>query len=295
MILERLYRQKLIHPPKFLIANCQYLTQMGSVAYGVSGQSSDIDVYGFCIPSKELVFPHISGEIPGFGTQIQRFNVWQEHHVQDKDKQVEYDFAVYSMVSYFQLLMDNNPNIIDSIFTPQRCVIHSTKISDHIRANRLKFLHKGAYHKFKGYAYSQMSKIKSKVNSSNEKRSADIEKNGYDTKFAYHLVRLSCECEQILVEHDLDIERNSEQLKSIRRGEWTLERIEQWFENKEKLLDTLYAESTLQHSPNEGEIKQLLMECLEMFFGDLSSVVIKENSVQKLIDEMQNVIDRHKS
>ena len=85
MILDNLYKQKLIHPPKWLLSNCAYLTVMGSQAYGVSSDDSDLDVYGFCVPPKDLVFPHLAGEIPGFGQQIQRFDQWQEHKVQSID------------------------------------------------------------------------------------------------------------------------------------------------------------------------------------------------------------------
>ena len=70
MILDKLQKKDLIHPPKWLIPNCHYICEMGSVAYGVSGGNSDIDLYGFCIPQKEDVFPHQEkGEILGFGRQ----------------------------------------------------------------------------------------------------------------------------------------------------------------------------------------------------------------------------------
>lgn len=70
-----------IAAPSWLSYNCMYLTRMGSVAYGCAGESSDWDMYGFCIPPKDLVFPHLKGEIPGFGTQLKRFNQWQQHRV----------------------------------------------------------------------------------------------------------------------------------------------------------------------------------------------------------------------
>jgi uncharacterized protein len=82
MLLTDLARRNLIHPPKWLPANTVMLVTMGSQAYGVSTDASDLDVYGVCIPPKDLVFPHLAGEIPGFGRQIQRFEVWQEHKVQ---------------------------------------------------------------------------------------------------------------------------------------------------------------------------------------------------------------------
>jgi hypothetical protein len=52
-----------------VIEGTQYLVHMGSDAYGVSSNSSDIDAYGFCIPPKSYIFPHLSGEIEGFGKQ----------------------------------------------------------------------------------------------------------------------------------------------------------------------------------------------------------------------------------
>jgi len=50
------------------------------------------------------------------------------------------------------LAMKNNPNIIDSLFTPQFCVLHTTKVGNMVRDARRSFLHKGAWHRFKGYA-----------------------------------------------------------------------------------------------------------------------------------------------
>lgn len=279
----------IIHPD-----NCAYLTIMGSLAYGVSSDSSDLDIYGFCIPPKEVVFPHLAGEILDFGRQKQRFAQWQEHHIKNPDgKDQEYDFSIYSIVKYFQLCMENNPNMIDSLFTPRRCVMHSTGIGELVRENRKKFLHKGSWHKFKGYAYAQASKIRNKVNYSNEKRAEDIEKFGYSTKYAYHLVRLLNEVEQILVEHDLDLERNREQLKSIRRGEWSLEQIETYFSQKEALLEEQYAKSTLPHSPNEDVLKELLLNCLEMHYGSLSGAVHRNNDVDQLVNDIKSVLSNY--
>jgi len=247
---------------------------MGSQAYGVSVDDSDLDVYGFCIPPKDIVFPHLGGVIFGFGNQGERFEQYQEHHVNDPNKKVSYDLTIFSIVKYFRLCMENNPNMIDSLFTPRNCVIHSTTISEMVREKRRMFLHKGCWHKFKGYAYAQMSKIRNKVNASNEKRAASIAEHGYDLKFAYHIVRLLNEVEQILVEGDLDLQRNREQLKDIRRGEWTIEQVERYFEEKERALEATYAASSLPHSPDEDAIKRLLMNCLEEHYG-ISALLLR--------------------
>ena len=294
MLLQKLENRKLIHPPKWLADNTVYITRMGSVAYGVSSDSSDLDIYGFCIPPKNLVFPHLAGEIPGFGRQIQRFESWQEHHVKDTDAGKEYDFAVFGIVKLFDLAMANNPNVIDSLFTSRENVLHSTAISELVRENRRQFLHKGAMHKLRGYAYSQMSKIRNKANSSNPKRAADVEAHGFDTKFAYHVVRLVLQAEQILMEGDLDLLRNREILKSIRRGEWTLEQLESWFSSKERDLETIYARSLLRNEPDEAAIKTLLLECLEMHYGSLADAVRVETPVARILADLDALVSKYR-
>lgn len=164
-LVEKLTAAGIAKPPRWLPANVHYLTRMGSEAYGCAVDDSDCDIYGFCIPKKEDVFPHLKGEIVGFGRQTQRFEQWQEHHLFDQSanggKGQEYDFSVYSIVKYFSLCMENNPNMVDSLFTDRTMVVHSTPIAEMVRERRRSFLHKGAWHKFKGYAYSQLSKIDS--------------------------------------------------------------------------------------------------------------------------------------
>lgn len=290
---QLLKKKDLIHPPKWLPLNVHYEVIMGSVAYAVSNDTSDMDVYGFCIPPKEDVFPHLRGEIHGFGQQIQRFEQYQEHHVKDKESQQEYDFTIYSIVKYFNLCMENNPNMCDSLFVPQRCVLYASRIGQMVRDKRKLFLHKGSYHKFRGYAYAQLNKIGTKANSANPKRQASIQEFGYDVKFAYHVVRLALEAQQILIEHDLDIEANREILKSIRRGEWSEEKLRNWFNEKEKQLEETYTKSTLQHSPDEDAIKTLLMNCLEDHYGSLKDAVKREVPVEKMIAELRAVIDKY--
>jgi predicted nucleotidyltransferase len=94
-IVLELQKKGLAHPPPWLPMNTMFLGITGSVAYGVSSDTSDNDVYGFCMPPKELVFPHLSGEIPGFGRQIQRFEQYQEHHIVDPSARKEYDLTVF--------------------------------------------------------------------------------------------------------------------------------------------------------------------------------------------------------
>ncbi|MEM1347782.1 MAG: nucleotidyltransferase domain-containing protein [Myxococcota bacterium] len=260
----------LIGPPKFVPAAVAYETEMGSVAYGVAQRASDVDVYGFCVPPAELVFPHLTGAIPGFGRQIQRFEQFQKHGIDDPEQGVQWDITIYSIVRFFQLSMENNPNMIEGLFTPQRCVLYATPVGAIARDARRAFLHKGGWHKFKGFAYSQIRKMNVKEPEPDSKRAELVERFGYDTKFAYHAVRLIDEGEQLLRTGDLDLEASKERLLAVRNGEWTKEQVEQYFKTKEQELDALYKTTeAVPHSPDESVIRGVLMSCLEEAWGSV--------------------------
>ncbi|SIO34901.1 Predicted nucleotidyltransferase [Singulisphaera sp. GP187] len=294
--LQRLTDRGLAKPPRWLPGNVQYETIMGSMAYGVSSDTSDIDIYGWAIPMKEEVFPHLRGEIQGFGHEAKRFGVYQEHHIHDVDslggRGRTYDLAIFGIVKFFTLAMENNPNIIDALFTPAHCVVHSTRVGNLVRENRRLFLHKGAWPKFKGYAYSQLHKLA--IKQPRGKRAELVAKHGYDTKFAYHVVRLLGEVEQILIEGDIDLQRHNEHLKAIRRGEWTEDRLRQWAADKEAHLERAYAESTLRPTPDQAQIRTLLLQCLEEHYGSLADCLVDPDRAVVALRNIQGELDRVK-
>jgi predicted nucleotidyltransferase len=287
--LQRLTDRGAIKPPRWLPGNVQYETIMGSVAYGVSSDTSDVDIYGWAIPPKEDIFPHLRGEILGFGKQIARFEQFQEHHVIDRDALAghgrTYDLTIFGVVKFFALAMENNPNVIDSLFTPTTCVLHSTTVGNLVRENRCLFL-------LKGYAYSQLHKIA--IKQPQGKRAELVARHGYDTKFGYHVVRLISEVEQILLEGDIDLQRNNDQLKAIRRGEWTEDRLRTWFADKESHLEKLYAESSLPAVPDEGRIKALLVDVLEEHYGSLANCLVDPDRAVVALRGIQAELDRVK-
>ncbi len=287
---DTLTSKKLIQPPGWLSKNVHYECLMGSVAYGVSSDTSDMDIYGWCIPPKALIFPHLDGHIEGFGRQKERFEQFQQHHIKEVGEERVYDVSIYNIVRYFHLCMENNPNMIDSLFVPVNCVLFITPIGQMVRDKRDMFLHKGSYHKFLGYAYSQLHKMTSPNREG--KRAESYEKYGFDVKFAYHLARLADECEQILSLGTIDLQRSKEYMKAIRRGEVKEKEIRDWFSEREKHLEKLYRESKLQHSPDESKIKQLLLECLEHHYGSLEKCVVNVDKAVQTLREVKELIEK---
>lgn len=295
-ITEKLISQELLSkPPEFLRSgSVQYETIVGSMSYGVSTDSSDMDILGFCIPDKNTLFPHTVGYVQGFGHQPELFEQFQQHKVRSLDGQTEYDLTVYNITKFMNLCMENNPNMVDSLFTPDRCVTFITPIGKMIRDNRELFLHKGCWSKFKGYAYSQLGKLGSHAQKSNPKRAASIAAHGYDVKFGYHVVRLLNEVEQILLEGTLDLERSSAQLRSIREGEWSLEQIQQYFAAKALVLEEAYARSSLRQTPDHDAIKGLLLQALEEHFGSIDQLINREDRAPMLLKDLEALMQRYK-
>lgn len=285
-LIQRLQTEEKIHCPKWLPSNCHYLTIMGSTAYGANTDDSDVDYYGWCIEPLEYIFPSSRGLVLGFD-DIPKFEVWQEHHV--KDDKYQRDFQIFGIVKYFKLLADNNPNVVDSIFTPLDCVQTNSRIGQIVRLNRKKFLHKGVWHRYRGYSYSQLHKVDS-TGEKTGKRKEMREKYGFDCKFLSHVVRLMLECEQILTECDLDLRRNSDLLKAIKRGEWTPQQTKEWFSNKEKELEQIYHKSNLPYTCDKQEIRGILLNCLEEHYGSLNKFVRVESNADKILNQIQELL-----
>lgn len=277
--------------PSWIQKAVQYEVLTGSFAYSCSDGLSDYDILGFCMPSKEMLFPHLAGKLHGFD-EIETFGQWQKHHVIDKDanagKGQEYDFTIYNIVKYVKLCHDNNPNMIDTLFVARDCILHSTPVAEMIRARKELFLSKKCFHKFTGYLHSQISKLDREPVG---KRKALVDLHGFDTKYAMHGVRLSCQIEQILTDGTLDLRRDAEMYKAIRRGEWTLKQVKDWVGSKELHLQQLYEKSKLRHKPATKEIKQLLLDCIETHYGTISEAeIVNPDKYKSLVDQIRELV-----
>lgn len=284
--------------PPFLKTNVHYETIMGSHAYGVADTSvkdkiPDYDIYGFAIPPKEYIFKHMTGWVPGFGPEPPGFEQWQKHHMFDQDALggvgKEWDLQIFNIVKFFELCRQNNPNMIDSLFTPENCVVHCTQIGRMVRDNRKLFLSKECWKKFRGYASSQLKKMNDKDPIGGRREIVD--KFGFDVKFAYHIIRLFDEAEQIMLEGDLNLQRARETMKAIRRGDWTAEEVRNWAVEKDKALEAVYANCKLPEHPPTEPLRQLLINCLEAHYGSISNCIAQVGWPEQALKNIDNILN----
>lgn len=99
------------------------------------------------------------------------------------------------------------------------------------------------------------------------KARAELEyKYGYDTKHAYHLVRLIRMCREVLTTGKVIVRRpDREELLAIRNGAWTYEKLIEFAESEDKALQELYLTSNvLPKVPNKEKLDKLCIELVEL-------------------------------
>lgn len=102
----------------------------------------------------------------------------------------------------------------------------------------------------------------------NKERFKLEEKYGFDTKHASHLVRLYRECIELLETGKLNVKRpDAEELLFIRDGGWNYEKLIQFAEDSDKILDTLYKTSKIQDKPNIKLINEWLISVHEKYLN----------------------------
>ena len=106
----------------------------------------------------------------------------------------------------------------------------------------------------------------------NKSRSALEEKYGYDTKHAYHLVRLIRMCREVLTTGQVIVKRpDREELLSIRNGAWTYERLIDFADREEVELNILYDKCTiLPKTPDKTKLDNLCIKLVERSLSPFS-------------------------
>lgn len=103
----------------------------------------------------------------------------------------------------------------------------------------------------------------------NPARAVLEEKYGYDTKNAYHLVRLIRMCREILTTGKVLVKRlDREELLTIRNGAWSYEQLIEFAEREDLALNELYNSTTvLPRTPDKEKLDQLCIRLVEQSLG----------------------------
>lgn len=242
------------------VNNTIILTQVGSGAHGIALEGhDDRDEMGICV------------EPPEYVVGLKKFEQY-EHRTQPRNARSgpgDLDLTIYSLRKWMRLAIGGNPTIILPLFVHEDDIISIDADGEYLRNNPDLVISKKAGDKFKGYLHSQREKMLQ--NKSGTNRPELIEKFGYDTKFAAHMIRLGIQGIELLSTGRITLpvpEPYRSLLIDIRLGKSSQEELLSMAIELEKEIDNLNSNSSLPIEPDINRINSWLFNVYQKHWSD---------------------------
>lgn len=240
----------------------------GSVAHGTWLPSDDPDsiddkdLMAFCVPDRDYFL----------GLRVYGSRGTKEV-VKDVPHPIEtrWDVVIYEIRKAISLLEKGNPNVLSMLWLPETLYTKRSHAGQLLLDAREVFVGKHVYNAYVGYARAQLSKMTRGEFKGymGEKRRALVDQHGYDTKNAAHLIRLLRQGIEFLSTGELQVQRHdASELIDIRRGTWSLKKVQREAEALFSLSSDALTRSTLPAKPDRGRVNKLCREVVEAAWTD---------------------------
>jgi predicted nucleotidyltransferase len=179
-------------------------------------------------------------------------------------RQHEWDVVSYEAKKFISLLSQGNPNVLSMLWLDKQYYTKLTNAGKLLIENRDLFAGKHVYKSFTGYAYGQLHRMTHNAFQGHmgEKRRSLVERFGYDTKNASHLIRLLRMGIEFLNDGKLNVTReDASQLLEIKKGEWSLEKV---ISESDRLFATAEQAYVNSHLPVEADLVKINKLCVEV-------------------------------
>lgn len=225
----------------------------GSQAHGTyrpnteANSTDDIDVMGVIVHPKEAYL--------GFGRQ-ETFERFED----------PWDLVVYDVRHFVRLLVKQNPNVLAMLWLRPNDYLKVTPAGARLIEKRNLFVSREAYKSFTGYAYSQLHKMTHGAHQGymGAKRKKLVEKFGYDTKNASHLIRLLKMGIEFLATGHLNVMReDNTYLVDIKNGQYPIQYVQDEAKRLFALAEEGLVRSKLPSTVDQAAAEQLLVSILE--------------------------------
>jgi predicted nucleotidyltransferase len=219
----------------------------GSDAYGTTTNDSDNDIRGILLPTID-----------------ESLSMNGLNDVQVKNDQE--DRVMFPLQKFVRLAIRSNPAVFEWLFVPNTCIRIMEEPAKMLRNNRLLFLSKEIYPRFRGFAYSEFSSLTKMTGETGAKRKDQIMTFGYSPKNAMNCIRLIRQGVELLNTAYLTMPRpDAKELVEIKLGKLRYEEIVRMFDNELKNLDKALENSKLPESPRYNDADNLMIRILKEF------------------------------
>lgn len=222
--------------------------EYGSTAHGTNTVDSDHDFMGIFVEPPQFVTGILSLDTITDKTAVGGA----------RSTAADTDTTLYPLRKWAALASRGNPTVLTAFFAPTYEI--RTPSGDALLDNKALFLSRDAGGRFLGYMTSQRAAMTGQRNKRTN-RPELVQTHGYDTKFAYHMIRLGLQGVELMESGNIQMpmaQENRNGLLNIRRGVLNKEEVLAWsFEIEEKLLAAITL-SYLPPVPNTASINELL-------------------------------------
>lgn len=207
-----------------------YRCIVGSRAYGLDVDQSDIDRRGIYLPPATL---H-----------------WSLYGVPEQIEDAATDECYWELQKFLVLALKANPNVLECLFTP--VVEFKTTLADELLSLRQIFLSQLVYQTYNGYVLSQFRKLEQDLRVKGELK----------WKHVMHLIRLLLSGVTILSESivPVNVGDHKERLMSIRKGEISWDEINLWRLDLHKQFDAAFEHTKLPERPDYDRANRFLID-----------------------------------
>jgi len=195
---------------QFVIYRCV----VGSSAYGLAQEGSDVDRRGFYLPPADLQW-----SLAGIPDQLETEN----------------EEAYWEIEKFIRLALKANPNVLECLYSP--LVETCTPLARELIDQRQIFLSKHVHRTYNAYVLSQFKKLEQDLRNQGEVR----------WKHVMHLIRLLLSG-VVVLKHGfvpLRVDEYRDRLLAIRRGEVPWQDVERWRLLLHRQLDDALESTTL--------------------------------------------------
>ncbi len=250
--------------PSWLESSVVFMAQGGSVARNAHLSDSDVDLYGAACEPLDVMFPNQTGYVAGFDPKIEPFQVWKTPDAYHDD------VTVYSLVRFFSMLSKSATDLWTLLFLSDDFVLSSSPVFDLMKTNKMSFVTRAVVNNQTRAAKRLMFGL-SERGKTNDGRKLDLyDQHGYNTKEAYHALRMLREPSDALLNGGVDLQERSAFYKQVRAGDYTLEEVTTLITTDMEMNYNLVDNNKFPESVDLVAAKKLLLSCMEQFYGNLS-------------------------
>lgn len=189
------------------------------------------------------------------------------------------DLSIYSLSKWCRLAAQGNPSILLPLFVSEDSPhFKQTDMGRRLRYSAHLFLSKEAGRRHLGYMRAQYERLMGERGGKHTNRPELVEKYGFDTKYAMHMLRLGVQGAELMLQRWVSLPMKDywrQYLVDVRTGKYTLAEVLEAYAEVEQDLMLAIERSTLPNKANHAIISTFVAQCYMEQWLDVTLKVVK--------------------